>query len=449
MDNHGNYIISPWQSVPLARRSQAEALGVELYPGFARRRVFYDEDGRQWPASPPAPRVSARMDSRPRRSRPASICARAKITLVAEGRRGRSPSARSPRRFELRRDSGPQTYGIGLKELWEVDAARHRPGLVVHTVGWPLDRKTYGGSFLYHLARTGKVAVGFVVGLDYTNPCLNPFEEFQRFKTHLRRSPRPSRRRQARVAYGARALNEGGFQAIPKLAFPGGLVIGCAAGFLNVAKIKGSHTAMKSGMVAAEIAHRRLARRRRGATTAPQYSSNAGCGPSCMRCGNIRPGFRWGLWAGLAAMPRSTHICCAARRPGPCGTMPTTPRSPAPTPAAQDRLSEARWRADIRPPLVGLCLEYAPRGEPAVGNLHLRRIRKRRFPSITRFTTRPSSAIVLPEYTRFCGTRRALRGFRSTRRIACIARHATSRTPPRISIGSVPEGGGGPNYPNM
>ena len=152
-------------------------------------------------------------------------------------------------RFGLRDGADPQTYGIGLKELWEVALDRHQPGLVIHTVGWPLDASTYGGSFLYHLENR-QVAVGFVVGLDYKNPFLNPFEEFQRFKTHP--AIRPFFEGGRRIAYGARALNEGGFQSIPRLDFPGGALIGDAAGFLNVPKIKGSHTAMKSGMVAAE-----------------------------------------------------------------------------------------------------------------------------------------------------------------------------------------------------
>jgi electron-transferring-flavoprotein dehydrogenase len=174
---------------------------------------------------------------------------------------------------------------------------------VVHTIGWPLDPKTYGGSFLYHLENR-QVAVGFVVGLDYANPYLSPFEEFQRFKTHPAISPTFAGGR--RIAYGARALNEGGFQAIPRLDFPGGLVIGCAAGFLNVAKIKGSHTAMKSGMVAAEVAHRQL-----DGDASANYRAALEASwvwPELHAVRNIRPGFRWGLWAGLANAALDTYV---------------------------------------------------------------------------------------------------------------------------------------------
>src|SRR5208282_2541717 len=172
----------------------------------------------------------------------------AKETLFAEGCRG-SLTKTLMQRFRLRDGVDPQTYAIGLKELWEVAPDRHQPGLVVHTIGWPLDTATYGGSFLYHL-EDRQVAVGFVIGLDYKNPFLNPFEEFQRFKTHP--AIRPFFEGGRRIAYGARALNEGGFQAIPKLTFPGGALIGCSAGFLNVPKIKGTHGAMKSATLAAE-----------------------------------------------------------------------------------------------------------------------------------------------------------------------------------------------------
>ena len=171
-----------------------------------------------------------------------------KLTLFAEGCRG-SLTRTLFERFHLGDAVDPQTYGIGIKELWEVVPEKHRPGKVVHTVGWPLDAHTYGGSFLYHLEEN-QIAVGFVVGLDYENPYLSPFEEFQRFKTHA--DIRPTFEGGKRIAYGARALSEGGFQSVPKLTFPGGMLIGDTAGFLNVPKIKGTHTAMKSGMTAAE-----------------------------------------------------------------------------------------------------------------------------------------------------------------------------------------------------
>src|SRR5215469_4011723 len=245
MRNHGNYIISLGN---LCRwlAGQAEALGVEIYPGFAAAEVLYDSAGRVQGVA--TGDMGIGRDGRATDRFQPGVELHARETLFAEGCRG-SLTKTLVERFRLRDGIDPQTYAIGIKELWEVAADRNQPGLVVHTVGWPLDRATYGGSFLYHLENR-QVAVGFVIGLDYRNPFLNPFEEFQRFKIHP--AIRPLFEGGRRVAYGARALNEGGFQSIPRLDFPGGALIGDAAGFLNVPKIKGSHTAMKSGMVAAE-----------------------------------------------------------------------------------------------------------------------------------------------------------------------------------------------------
>ncbi|MGH7035422.1 MAG: NAD(P)/FAD-dependent oxidoreductase, partial [Stellaceae bacterium] len=252
MHNRGNYIISLGNLCRWLAK-EAEALGVEIYPGFAGAEVLFDEGGRVRGVATGPQGIG--KDGEPTPNFQPGVELLAKETLFGEGCRG-SLTKILEQRFQLRRDSGPQTYGIGIKELWEVEPQQHHPGRVVHTIGWPLDAATYGGSFLYHLENR-QVAVGFVIGLDYANPFLNPFQEFQRFKTHP--AIRPVFAGGKRIAYGARALNEGGFQAIPALSFPGGLVIGCAAGFLNVAKIKGNHTAMKSGMVAAETIYRRLA----------------------------------------------------------------------------------------------------------------------------------------------------------------------------------------------
>jgi electron-transferring-flavoprotein dehydrogenase len=229
----------------------------------------------------------------------------ARYTLFAEGCRG-SLTKTVQARFGLREGKDPQTYGIGLKELWEIDPARHEPGLVVHTVGWPLDRRTYGGSFLYHL-EGNQVAAGFVVGLDYQNPYLSPYEEFQRFKTHpaIRQTFEGGRR----ICYGARALNEGGLQSIPKLVFSGGALIGCTAGFLNVPKIKGNHTAMKSGMLAAEAAFGALAGE--GGPVLDAYPSaleRSWIYEELHRARNIRPSFRFGLFGGIAYSGLDTYL---------------------------------------------------------------------------------------------------------------------------------------------
>ncbi|HLB07011.1 MAG TPA: electron transfer flavoprotein-ubiquinone oxidoreductase [Alphaproteobacteria bacterium] len=293
MHNAGNYIVS-LGNVCRWLAQQAEALGVEIFPGFAAAEVLYDEGGRVMGVA--TGDMGIGKDGTPKDSHQPGIELRAKQTLFAEGCRGSLTKALFER-FRLRAGVDPQTYGLGIKELWEIDPARHRAGLVIHTVGWPLDSQTYGGSFLYHL-ENNQVAVGFVVGLDYTNPYLSPFEEFQRFKTHP--AIRPVFENGRRIAYGARAINEGGRQSIPRLTFPGGALIGCAAGFLNVPKIKGSHTAMKSGMVAAETVFDALARG--GADEVADYPerlSKSWVYDELERVRNIRPAFRYGLWAGL------------------------------------------------------------------------------------------------------------------------------------------------------
>ena len=299
MHNHGNYIISLGN---LCRwlASQAEELGVEIYPGFAAAEVLYDEAGRVRGVA--TGDMGIGKDGKPTERYTQGVELIARETLFAEGCRG-SLTKTLIRRFHLRDGHDPQTYGIGLKELWEVAPERHQPGQVVHTVGWPLDGSTYGGSFLYHL-EDRQVAVGFVIGLDYHNPFLNPFEEFQRFKTHP--SIRPTFEGGRRIAYGARALNEGGFQSIPRLDFPGGALIGDTAGFLNVPKIKGSHTAMKSGMVAAEAVFARL-----GGNAGAQVRhalEQSWVWDELYRVRNIRPSFRLGLWGGLAYSAFDTFV---------------------------------------------------------------------------------------------------------------------------------------------
>jgi electron-transferring-flavoprotein dehydrogenase len=299
MRNHGNYIISLGN---LCRwlAQQAEALGVEIYPGFAAAEVLYDEAGRVRGVATGDMGIGKDGDLTERYQPGVELLARE--TLFAEGCRG-SLTKTLVKRFHLRDGIDPQTYAIGIKELWEVAPERHQPGLVVHTIGWPLDAATYGGSFLYHL-EDRQVAVGLVIGLDYRNPYLNPFEEFQRFKTHPAVCPFFEGGR--RIAYGARALNEGGFQSIPRLDFPGGGLIGCAAGYVNVPKIKGSHTAMKSGMVAAETVFRRLAGDQNASIR--EALQESWVWHELRRVRNIRPSFRWGLYAGLAYSAFDTYI---------------------------------------------------------------------------------------------------------------------------------------------
>jgi len=302
MKNHGNYIISLGN---LCRwlATQAEGLGVEIYAGFAAAEVLYGADGRVTGVATGDMGI-AKDGSKTDAYQP-GIELRARQTVFAEGCRGSLTKALFER-FPLRDGVDPQTYGIGIKELWEIDPAKHRPGLVIHTTGWPLDARTYGGSFLYHL-EGNQVAVGFVVGLDYENPYLSPYEEFQRFKTHpgIRGFFAGGRR----ISYGARAISEGGFQSLPKLTFPGGLLIGDAAGVLNVPKIKGTHTSMKSGMIAAEALFDALADERVVEVKHyPERLRQTWLWDELYRVRNIRPSFRWGLWGGIAYSAVDTYV---------------------------------------------------------------------------------------------------------------------------------------------
>jgi electron-transferring-flavoprotein dehydrogenase len=245
MSNHGNYI----GSLGLVVRwlgEQAAELGVEIYPGFSVNEVLYDANGAVVGVA--TEDMGVGRDGKPKDSFQRGMELRGKYTIFAEGARG-SCTKQLIAKFDLASESEPQKYGIGLKELWEIAPALHRPGLVQHTFGWPLDLKTGGGSFLYHYGNN-LVAVGFVIHLNYENPYLSPYDEFQRFKTHPRIAPVFKGGR--RISYGARALTEGGWQSIPKLAFPGGALVGCAAGFMNVPRIKGSHNAILSGIHAAD-----------------------------------------------------------------------------------------------------------------------------------------------------------------------------------------------------
>ena len=259
MNNKGTYTVSLGN---LCRwlAGQAEALGVEIFPGFAAAEILFNDDGSVKGVATGDMGVARDGTHRPDYQPGMELHGR--YTFLAEGARGHL-TKELVRIFELDRESQPQVYGIGLKELWAVDPEKHQPGRVIHTQGWPLAEGSWGGGFLYH-QDNGQVALGFVVALNYRNPCLSPFEEFQRWKQHpaIRQFLEGGRR----VSYGARAINEGGYQAIPKLAFPGGALIGCSAGFVNVPRIKGSHTAMKSGMLAAEAAFEAIVADRSGDT---------------------------------------------------------------------------------------------------------------------------------------------------------------------------------------
>ncbi len=302
MRNHGNYIVSLGDVVRWLGR-QAEAAGVEIYPGFAAAEVL-EENGRVVGIA--TGDMGVGKNGEPTANFQRGMELRGAYTLLAEGVRG-SLSKWIIRHYTLREGSDPQTYALGVKELWEVPPEAHKPGLVEHTIGWPLDQATYGGSWLYQFG-PNLISVGFVVGLDYKNPWLSPFEEMQRFKTHP--AIRPYFAGGRRISYGARALSEGGFQSLPQLTFPGGALIGDAGGFLNVPKIKGSHAAMKSGMIAAEAVAEALANGR--PAVLPTYRAKLRASwlwDELHQVRNIRPAFaKFGLLGGIAYSALDTYV---------------------------------------------------------------------------------------------------------------------------------------------
>ncbi|MEO8753217.1 MAG: electron transfer flavoprotein-ubiquinone oxidoreductase [Casimicrobiaceae bacterium] len=293
MNNHGNYIVS-LGNVCRWLAQQAEGLGVEIYPGFPAAEILYDEHGAVRGVA--TGDMGVARDGTHKADYAPGMELHARYTLFAEGCRG-SLAQELMQKFNLRDGVDPQKYGIGLKELWQVAPEKHHKGLVIHSQGWPLDANTGGGSFLYHLD-DGLVAVGFVVHLNYENPHLSPFDEFQRFKTHP--AIRPTFEGGKRLAYGARAINEGGLQSVPKLVFPGGALIGCSAGFVNLPRIKGSHNAMKTGMLAAESAFAALSSNRARDVLAnyPDAWRKSWVYQDLYKVRNVKPGLRWGMWLG-------------------------------------------------------------------------------------------------------------------------------------------------------
>jgi electron-transferring-flavoprotein dehydrogenase len=441
MANHGNYIVSlgnfcRWLG------EQAEALGVEIYPGFAAAEVLYHEDGSVKGVA--TGDLGIGKDGQPGHNFQPGMELLAKQTIFAEGCRG-SLTRELFERFNLRDGADPQTYGIGIKELWEIDPAKHQPGLIVHSVGWPLTNDTYGGSFLYHL-EDNLVAVGFVVGLDYQNPWLSPYEEFQRYKTHP--SIRGFFEGGRRISYGARALSEGGFQSLPKLTFPGGLLVGDTAGFLNVPKIKGTHMAMQSAILAADSVLELLAREDWG-MEATGYSTQvrqSWLSDELHRVRNIRPAFKWGLWGGLAYGAVDTFLF-RGKAPwtfahhddhSQLGSKTAYARIDYPKPDGKltfDRLSSVFLSATnheenqqshlrLKDDSVALSVNYAKYGAPE---------------------------------TRYCpaGVYEILGEDEGAPRLQINAQNCLHcktcdiKDPTQNIVWTVPEGGGGPNYPNM
>ncbi len=452
MKNHGKYIISLANLCRWLAR-EAEALGVQIFPGFPAAEAII-EDGSVRGVRTGAFGVGKNGEHKPTYQEPMEL--RAKVTLFAEGCRG-SLSEKLMKTFNLREGVEPQTYGIGIKEIWQIDPSKHEPGRVEHSIGWPMDAKTYGGSFLYHL-EDNQVAVGFVVGLDYQNPYIDPFKEFQRFKTHPK--IRPLFEGGKRLAYGARAINEGGWQSIPKLTFPGGALIGCAAGFLNVPRIKGSHLAMKSGMLAAEaICHPEAQTKdrvenenhpilRSAQDDISSYESafkNSWAGQELYGVRNIRPGFRMGMWVGLMMAAYDTYLFA--------GRAPWTFKHHA----DHKSLKQAKQCKKIDYPAPDGLVSFDRLSSVYLSNTnheedqpcHLT-LKDATVPVMVNLATYDG-----PE-ARFCpaGVYEYV-GEGTARRLQINAQNCVHcktcdiKDPSQNIVWTTPEGGGGPNYPNM
>lgn len=441
MHNHGNYIISLGN---LCRwlGQQAEELGVEIYPGFAAAEVLYDDDGAVKGIA--TGDMGIGRDGEQTANYQPGVELHARQTIFAEGCRG-SLSKGLMEKFSLRDGVDPQTYGIGIKELWEIDPAKHQAGKIIHTIGWPVKSDTYGGSFLYHL-ENNQIVVGYVIGLDYTNPHLSPFEEFQRFKQHP--AVRPFFEGGRRIAYGARAINEGGWQSLPKLTFPGGCLIGCAAGFLNVPKIKGSHLAMKSGMLAADAVfdHLTSGADSKEATAYSAAIENSWVAEELKAVRNIRPSFHYGLWAGLAYSAIDTYLFR--------GKAPWTFRNRA----DHETLKKASEAPRIEYPKPDGKISF-----DRLSSVFLSATNHEEDQPIHLQLKDPSKAIAVnwslyesPE-TRYCpaGVYEVLDDPTTGKRLQINAQNCVHcktcdiKDPTQNINWVVPQGGGGPNYPNM
>lgn len=442
MKNHGNYVAS---LANLCRwlGEQAQELGVEVYPGFPATEVLFHEDGRVRGVA--TGDMGIGRDGQPKPTYQPGMELHAKYTFFAEGCRG-SLGRGLMDRLGLREGAQPQTYGIGIKEIWEIDPAKHKPGLVVHTAGWPMDRKTYGGSFLYHM-ENNQVSVGFVIGLDYRNPYLTPFKEFQRFKTHPK--IRPFLEGGKRLAYGARALVEGGLQSLPRLVLPGGVLIGDEAGFLNTPRIKGSHAAIKSGMLAAEAAFAALKEGGEQTVLAayPEAFRRSWLYDELYRARNFRPAFKWGLlggslYAGIDQILLRGKAPWTLRHHGPDNE--SLGRKEEFTPIHYPR-PDGVISFDL-PSSVYLSNTNHEEDQP----IHLRL----KDPSVT-------TAVNLPLYDapeqRYCpaGVYEIVQDEGGQPRLQINAQNCVHcktcdiKDPTQNIVWVPPEGGGGPNYPNM
>lgn len=442
MHNKGNYIISlgvfaKWLA------GQAEALGVEIYAGFAAAEILYHPDGSVKGVA--TGDMGIGKNGEKTGAFQPGIELHAKQTVFAEGCRG-SLTKILFEKFYLRKNCDPQTYGIGIKELWEIPAEKHKKGLIVHTIGWPMDAKTYGGSWMYH-GDNNTVSIGFVIGLDYQNPHLSPFNEMQRFKTHP--AVRQYLEGGKRISYGARALSEGGLQSLPKLSFPGGVLIGDTAGFLNVPKIKGNHAAMKSGMLAAEALVELFANGDAAGKECTAYRQKFDASwlkEELHAVRNIRPGFHLGMWAGMIYGAIDTYLFR--------GKAPWTFQNHA----DHDRLKKAADAPKIDYPKPDGVLTFDRLSSVFISNTN----HEEDQPSHLKLkdATVPVR-INLAEYDepaqRYCpaGVYEIVRDDKGTPRLQINAQNCVHcktcdiKDPSQNIDWTVPQGGGGPNYSNM
>ena len=444
--NEGNYVISLGNVVRWLGQ-QAEALGVEIFPGFAAAEVLFDDQGAVKGVA--TGNMGVGRDGEPTGDFQVGMELHAKYTIFAEGARGHL-GKQLIERFKLDEGRDPQTYAIGIKELWEVDPAKHVPGLVVHTAGWPLDAGTYGGSFLYHL-ENNQIAVGYVVGLAYQNPYLSPFDEFQRYKTHP--SIRGFFEGGKRIAYGARALTAGGLQSLPKFVFPGGALVGCDAGFLNASRIKGSHAAIKTGMLAAEAVAEALAAGRHADVLEafPRSFESSWLYAELKNAKNFKQWMSKGLYTGALMVGVEQKLCVDWLKMAPPWTLHHRHADHACMKSAAQSTPIVYPKPDGKVSFDRLSSVYLSNTNHAENQpIHLT-LKDVHVPVETNL------AVYAGPEQRYCpaGVYEFVKNADETDRLQINAQNCVHcktcdiKDPSQNIVWITPEGGGGPNYPNM
>ena len=448
--NHGNYIVS-LGNVTRWLAQQAENLGVEIFPGFPAAEILYNENGSVKGVA--TGNMGVGKDGEPTENFQLGMELHAKYTIFAEGSRGHL-GRQLISRFKLDEGKDPQTYGLGVKELWEIDPKRHQPGFVLHTAGWPMDSETYGGAFLYHM-ENNQVVLGFITGLDYANPYLSPFEEFQRWKTHpnirwyLEGDESQGIKPAKRISYGARAITAGGIMSLPKTVFPGGALVGCDAGYLNVSRIKGSHAAIKTGMLAAEAAYSAImhGRQHDELTSYPEHFEQSWLHEELHKSRNFKAWFKKGLWVatlmnGIEQFALGGHIPWTLRRDKPdhAYLKPAAQCKPIVYPKPDGKLTFDR--------LSSVFISNTNHAEDQPAHLTLKDSSIPVQVNLAKFAG--------PE-ARYCpaGVYEFVKNEDNTDRLQINAQNCVHcktcdiKDPTQNIVWVTPEGGGGPNYTNM